>query len=96
MENIKVKTINEKIEENISILNGNIYVYNYLIEKQGLPKLSDRELDILKDRFLIPKLTYETIGNKYNITKERVRQIYKNTIRKIKQRYINYIVIKNL
>ena len=45
-------------------------------------QLNDREIDILKMRK--EKYTLEQIGRKYGITRERVRQIYSKSLKKIK------------
>lgn len=52
--------------------------------------LSEREQDVLKKRFrlypeAVHRLTLEDIGRSYNITRERVRQIEAESIRKLKQ-----------
>ncbi len=48
--------------------------------------LSQRESEILKDSFGIgrPELTLEEIGIKFNLTRERVRQIREKAIRKLR------------
>ena len=53
-----------------------------------LSKLSEREQEVLKKRYqltsdLEKKATLKTIGDNYSITRERVRQIEKEAIRKI-------------
>jgi hypothetical protein len=53
-----------------------------------LSKLSEREQDVLKNRYhltsdLPKKATLKQIGDTYNITRERVRQIEKEAIRKL-------------
>lgn len=49
-------------------------------------KLNDRELDILNDRLLADNpLTLREIGEKYGITRERVRQIEARLLQKIKE-----------
>lgn len=62
-------TMNEKIEE-------------------ALSSLSDREEEILKMRFGIghnSSYTLDEIGNRYGLTRERIRQIEKRALRKLKQ-----------
>lgn len=49
-------------------------------------KLNDKELDILNDRLLADNpLTLREIGEKYGITRERVRQIEARLLQKIKE-----------
>ena len=62
-------TMNEKIEE-------------------ALSSLSNREEEILKMRFGIgydSSYTLDEIGNRYGLTRERIRQIEKRALRKLKQ-----------
>ncbi len=66
---IEKVTMNEKIEE-------------------ALSSLSDREEEILKMRFGIgynSSYTLDEIGNRYGLTRERIRQIEKRALRKLKQ-----------
>ena len=61
-------------EENTSMLYSAIH------------QLDDRSRDILQDRWLADqKLTLHELAEKYNISAERVRQIEKNAMKKIKQ-----------
>jgi RNA polymerase sigma-32 factor len=61
-------------EENASMLYSAIH------------QLDDRSRDILQDRWLADqKLTLHELAEKYNISAERVRQIEKNAMKKIKQ-----------
>lgn len=57
--------------------------------------LTERELEILKRRagyWGDENITLEDIGIYYNVTRERIRQIEKNAIKKIrKSRYISYL-----
>jgi RNA polymerase sigma-32 factor len=49
--------------------------------------LNDKELDILEQRLLADSpITLREIGDKYGITRERVRQIEARLLQKIKQR----------
>jgi RNA polymerase sigma-32 factor len=51
-----------------------------------LPDLNDKERDILYDRLLAEKpLTLREIGEKYGITRERVRQIEARLLKKLKE-----------
>jgi RNA polymerase sigma-32 factor len=52
----------------------------------AIQKLDDRSRDILQDRWLADqKLTLHELAEKYNISAERVRQIEKNAMKKVKQ-----------
>jgi RNA polymerase sigma-32 factor len=51
-----------------------------------IPDLNDKEKDILYDRLLAEKpLTLREIGEKYGITRERVRQIEARLLKKLKE-----------
>lgn len=58
-----------------------------LMDSFSKAKLSDREVEILKCRngFYGNIMSYEKIGKKYNISKERVRKIEIATVKKIKE-----------
>ncbi len=54
--------------------------------------LSEKEKFIIENRFSLnenPRLTLEMIGKKYNVTRERIRQIEKNALRKLKRNVNN-------
>jgi RNA polymerase sigma-32 factor len=52
-----------------------------------LPELSDKELDILRQRLLSDEpSTLREIGEKYNITRERVRQLETRLLQKLRDR----------
>jgi RNA polymerase primary sigma factor len=53
----------------------------------ALNTLNDRERNIIKAFFGIgePELTLEEIGNKYGLTRERVRQIKEKAIRRLRK-----------
>ncbi|MCI7344011.1 MAG: sigma-70 family RNA polymerase sigma factor [Fusobacterium necrophorum] len=58
--------------------------------KDILNRLDTREQEILKLRFGLDGYeihTLEEIGKNFNITRERVRQIEKNTLKKLKRKY---------
>lgn len=58
--------------------------------KDILSRLESREQEILKLRFGLDGYeihTLEDIGKNFNITRERVRQIEKNTLKKLKRKY---------
>jgi len=72
--------------------------------KQGLNEIlnsvgSEKEVKIIEDRFGLngaPPLTLKDIGDKYNLSKERIRQIEKKGLDKlkrngIKKKLVNYI-----
>ena len=55
---------------------------------EAISQLDDRSRDILQDRWLADeKLTLHELAEKYHISAERVRQIEKNAMRKIKQSF---------
>ena len=62
--------------------------------KQALKILSDRERHIIEDFFGISghELTLEEIGVKYNLTRERVRQIKEKAIRRLRETTKNKIL----
>jgi hypothetical protein len=54
--------------------------------------LSEKEKYIIENRFSLndnPKLTLETIGQRYKVTRERIRQIEKNALKKLKRNVNN-------
>ena len=54
----------------------------------AINQLDDRSRDILQDRWLADeKLTLHELADKYNISAERIRQIEKNAMKKIKQAF---------
>jgi RNA polymerase sigma-32 factor len=72
------------IEENLateqiaSLVQGSI--------RQIVPKLSEKEVYILKKRLLSDEpVTLREIGERYNITRERVRQLETRLLQKLKQ-----------
>ena len=55
---------------------------------EAIHQLDDRSRDILQDRWLAEeKLTLHELAEKYDISAERVRQIEKNAMKKIKQSF---------
>lgn len=82
---ISIDDENTELIDNISVTNSFINDYenkeliNYLFKR-----LSLKEKTVLKLRF-IDELTLREIGNKMGITCERVRQIEKNAIEKMRQ-----------
>ncbi|OFZ14026.1 MAG: hypothetical protein A2Z20_10315 [Bdellovibrionales bacterium RBG_16_40_8] len=65
-------------QEDLNQLNANI--------EQIRPELNERELLILENRLLADEpLTLQEIGDKYNITREAVRQLEARLIQKIKK-----------
>ena len=55
---------------------------------EAINQLDDRSRDILQDRWLADeKLTLHELAEKYDISAERVRQIEKNAMKKVKQSF---------
>ena len=55
---------------------------------EAISQLDDRSRDILQDRWLADeKLTLHELAEKYDISAERVRQIEKNAMKKLKQSF---------
>jgi len=53
--------------------------------KKGFDKLSDREKEIIRGRFFAsPTVTLKQLGDKYRISKERVRQIEAGALKKLR------------
>ena len=53
---------------------------------EAINQLDDRSRDILQDRWLADeKMTLHDLAEKYEISAERVRQIEKNAMKKVKQ-----------
>ena len=65
-----------------------------------LSVLSDREREIIESYFGIDKehegMTLEVIGEKYNLTKERIRQIKEKALRKLRHNAHNLFDIMNI
>jgi len=64
--------------------------------EQLLMLLSDKERFVIERRFCLNterRLTLEEIGQEFNVTRERVRQIEKNALQKLKRNVDNYDVI---
>jgi len=85
-----IRTDSESAEDHVarkemeSILNSKIEEFK--------KNMSDRELEIFKKRiFSDTPVTLQEIGDKYNISRERVRQIEKNIIKKMKEYFENEI-----
>ena len=101
--------INEDGDELYSIIedksltdNEEIFSQNQKLKNEIdniLSKLEPREREILECYFGINKeyngMTLETIGEKYNLTKERIRQIKEKAIRKIRFNADNLFNILN-
>ena len=66
----------------------NLSENNSLQLYESINQLDDRSRDILQDRWLADeKLTLHELAEKYHISAERVRQIEKNAMKKIKQSF---------
>jgi len=56
--------------------------------EEALKNLTDREEDILRMRFGIgydESYTLDEIGNRYSLTRERIRQIERRALKKLRQ-----------
>ena len=82
---LKIAIFNYRYEDN------NIYINDYLIKPSRFPQITQRDIDIvmLKDVY---KLSYKKIGDKYNLTKQRIFSIYKTTKENIKFKYFLYLI----
>ena len=84
-------------------VNFDLFDENNLILKNEiniiLSKISERERDIIKYYFGIDQnnegMTLEAIGEKYNLTKERIRQIKNKSLRKLRHYSNNLFEIIN-
>lgn len=90
-------TILTEYEGNSSVLNKLLHIERSKITPTGLvsyvenfltENLSERELNIIKIRFGLgkEKQTLEEVGKIFNITRERVRQIVKITLKKLSEK----------
>ena len=79
---IFIGTSQQNIEENLSLRQEADFKKKVLYS--CLNKLNDREQYIIKNRMLSDKgITLEEIGTKFNISRERVRQIEKKAFEKL-------------
>lgn len=84
------------IDNNIISVTNNKYSYNHISIYDYINICSDRHKDIIISR--LEGMTLENIGNKYKVTRERIRQIITNVIKdapilyedKYKYWYTNY------
>lgn len=53
----------------------------------SIPKLPERERDILRKRFDEKKWTLAMLGEHYGISRQRVRQIEQNALRKLRKEF---------
>lgn len=82
MENLLKKLLKEKKEKELMKLNA-IEIVNVLFKE-----LQEREKDILSRRFALKDKDYQTleeIGNLHNLTRERIRQIERSSLKKLKK-----------
>ena len=83
MENNIIKSLlQDKRKEELNNLNA-IKIVNSLFDK-----LQEREKDILSRRFALKDVNYQTleeIGKLHNLTRERIRQIERASLKKIKK-----------
>lgn len=63
--------------------------------EEVLMTLTYRERTVFKLR-LYEEMTYEQIGNKFNVSRERVRQIYAKALRKLHHPYRKQILFRYL
>lgn len=84
----------DRIDFKITIKGNSIFVNDILVRCNGIPKISERNLEIVKLRLQKDKHvnTLESIAKIYSISKERVRKIEQDTILKIKNQYVSYIM----
>lgn len=54
--------------------------------REALSTLKDRELDIIVSHVMEESCTLEVLGDKYGITRERIRQIEKETLDKLRKK----------
>ena len=91
----KIKKLEEVIFWNVSLEDGNTLRPDQLAERAALRNnldsilamLDDREAKIVKMRYGIdgPKFTLEQVGEEFDVTRERVRQIEQKVIQKLKE-----------
>lgn len=77
-------------DENVSVEDKYIYESSVNTLKKLLKQLPQRQQDIIKMRFgldLDRRYTLDEIGEKYHISKERVRQIEKEALNKLKKMF---------
>lgn len=82
MENSLQRLLNEKKEQELTNLNA-VKIVGSLFDE-----LQDREKDVLARRFALKSVdsqTLEEIGKLHNLTRERIRQIEKASLKKIKK-----------
>lgn len=82
----------KKIEYEIYLKNNKVYINNLEIKANcGLPKFSEREIDIIKNRLYEKPTTFKALGEKYGVSRERIRQQYNNSLEKAKKKYLLYL-----
>lgn len=75
---------NEKGPEDIAMKNNLAIAVKQVLEAT----LKEKEINILVDRFGLddhPRLTLEEVGRKYNVTRERIRQIESKALHKLRR-----------
>jgi RNA polymerase sigma-32 factor len=79
-----LSTDNESVEEQVSKKEIELLLHNKITEFRK--KMSPREIEIFELRiFSDNPVTLQEIGDRYGISRERVRQIEKNIIRKMRE-----------
>lgn len=82
MDNLLPDLLKKKKKEELNKLNA-VDLVNSL-----LGELHDRERDVLARRFALHDVNYQTleeIGQLHNLTRERIRQIERSSLKKIKK-----------
>jgi RNA polymerase primary sigma factor len=77
-------------DENVSVEDKYVYESSVNTLKKLLKQLPQRQQDIIKMRFgldLDRRYTLDEIGERYHISKERVRQIEKEALNKLKKMF---------
>jgi len=75
---------NEDVDEQLSEMQSRALLLNKLKEYRG--RLSEKELDIFDNRIMTESpLTLQELGDKYSISRERIRQIQEKIIKNIKK-----------
>jgi RNA polymerase primary sigma factor len=86
-EDIQIPFFEDKINEFTEKQNVKKYVEGLFIELENNPKISQRDINIVKLRygFVIGPMTLEKIGEIYGITKEATRQAEKKVIKALEK-----------
>jgi len=89
----RIEFINEgstSVEDHVAKKEIEVLLHNKVAEFRK--QITDRELEIFDQRiFSDTPVTLQEIGDQYNISRERVRQIEKNVIKKMRDFFKNEI-----